>query len=106
MLAKGPDHNHDTHESKYPPYIESKYDSNDVVDYDDPVNNPFVAAASAPRKSGRAKTMSSAGAASVASVSDTYYFTANVLQSIITSAPDPGPSVYGDALKLMETSVI
>ena len=94
MLAKGPDYDH------------KHVDVEDVIDYDDPVNNPFVVAPSAPRKSGRAKVMSSAGAASIASIRDSYYFTANVLQSIVTSAPDPVPSVYGDALKLMETSVI
>ena len=94
VLAKGPDYDHKSD------------DYDDVIDYDDPVNNPFVANPSAPRKSGRAKVMSSAGAASAASMHDSYYFTANVLQSIITSAPDPVPSVRGDALKLMETSVI
>ena len=94
MLAKGPDYDH------------KHVDVEDVIDYDDPVNNPFVVAPSAPSKSGRAKVMSSAGAASTASIRDSYYFTANVLQSIVTSAPDPVPSVYGDALKLMETSVI
>jgi hypothetical protein len=94
VLAKGPDYDH-------------KHDDfEDVIDYDDPANNPFVTVPSAPRKSGRAKVMSSAGAASTASMHDSYHFTANVLQSIITSAPDPVPSVFGDALKLLETSVI
>ena len=104
VLAKGPNHDHGTYESKYPKY-ESKYDSNEVVDYDDPVNNPYVVAPPGQRKSTRAKVMSSAGAASTAFTQDTYYFTANVFQSIITSIPEPVPSVYGEALKLLEVSV-
>ena len=104
MLAKGPDHDYDAHTS------------DDVVDYDHPDNNPYVTTsnpyaatssiADGQRKSGRAKTMSSAGAASVASVRDTYYFTANVLQCIITSAPERIPSVYEDAKKLFNDSEV
>ena len=105
MLAKGPDHDHSNLESKYPTY-ESKYNDQDVVDYDDPLNNPFLVAPSAPRKSARTKTMSSAGAASTASVHDTYHFTANVFQSIITSGQEPVRSVQGDALKLLEVSAV
>ena len=80
VLAKGPDYDHKSD------------DFEDVIDYDDPANNPFVTVPSAPRKSGRDKVMSSAGAASAASLHDSYYFAANVLQSIITSAPDPSCS--------------
>ena len=97
MLAKGPDYNYDAHTS------------DDVVDYDHPDNNPYAATSSiadGQRKSGRAKTLSSAGAASVASVRDTYYFTANVLQCIITSAPERIPSVYEDATKLFDDSEV
>ncbi len=100
MLAKGPECDHGTYESKY--------NSQDVIDYDDPANNPFVIVPPAPRKSARAKVMSGAGAASAAFTQDTYHFTANVLQSITSSTPgpEPVPSVYGDALKLLEVSAV
>ena len=80
----------DNNESKYD-HTESKYD---IVDYDDPNTNPFIPKPVAVRISNRKKVMSSAGAASAASAHDTYHFTANILQSIITSDKEAVESVH------------
>ena len=96
MLAKGLDYDYDNKHTS----------DDDVVNYDEPENNPYAGVSVAPRTSSRVKTMSNIGAASAASKSDTYYFTANILQSIVTSARDPVPSIHDEAMKLFEASEV
>jgi hypothetical protein len=122
MLAKGPDH---VHPADVPDH--SDVLDNILVDYDDPhVDLSEHDPVDAPRTSARKKVMSASGAAAAAYVNDSYYFTdvpiqhdylgkprasyhfttANILQSIQTSAQDPVASVMDEAMAMFEIAEI